>query len=79
MSVRKDKKKWGERMILFCVLLQSLHGNMLNPLNAELNTICHLLTLLAAHHILHVSRIRVKQTHFVAEVQYFYGERISCN
>ena len=33
---------------------------MFNPLNAELNPICHLLALLAAHHILHVSRIRVK-------------------
>ena len=32
----------------------------LNPLNAKLNPICHLLTLLGAHHILHVSRIRVK-------------------
>jgi hypothetical protein len=31
-----------------------------NPLNAELNPICHLLALLEAHHILHVSRIRVK-------------------
>jgi len=33
-----------------------------NPLNAELNPICHLLTLLGAHHILHVSRVRVKWT-----------------
>jgi hypothetical protein len=31
-----------------------------NPLNAELNPTCHLLALLGAHHILHVSRIRVK-------------------
>jgi len=31
----------------------------LNPLNAELNPICHLLALLGAHHILHVSRIRI--------------------
>ena len=31
-----------------------------NPLNAELNPICHLLALLGAHHILHISRIRVK-------------------
>jgi hypothetical protein len=31
-----------------------------NPLNAELNPICHLLALLGAHHILHVSGIRVK-------------------
>ena len=30
-----------------------------NPLNAQLNPICHLLTLLGAHHILDVSRIRV--------------------
>ena len=33
--------------------------NGINPLNAELNPICHLLALLGAHHILHVSRIRV--------------------
>ena len=31
-----------------------------NPLNAELNSICHLLALLGDHHILHFSRIRVK-------------------
>jgi hypothetical protein len=35
---------------------------LLNPLNAELNPTCHLLALLGAHHILHVSRIRVKKT-----------------
>jgi len=33
--------------------------NTLNPLNAKLNPICHLLALLGAHHILHVSWIRV--------------------
>ena len=33
----------------------------LNPLNAELIPICHLLALLGAHHIFHVSRIRVKE------------------
>jgi len=32
----------------------------LNPLNTKLNPFCHLLALLGAHHILHVSRIRVK-------------------
>jgi len=31
-----------------------------NPSNSDLNPICHLLALLEAHHILHVSRIRVK-------------------
>jgi hypothetical protein len=30
-----------------------------NPLNDELNPICRLLALLRAHHILHVSRIKV--------------------
>jgi hypothetical protein len=30
-----------------------------NPINAELNPICHLLALLGAHPILYVSRIRV--------------------
>jgi len=32
-----------------------------NPLNAELNPICHLLALLEAHHILHISRIGVNR------------------
>jgi serine acetyltransferase len=33
-----------------------------NPLNAELNPICHLLALFRAHHILHASRVRVVET-----------------
>jgi len=32
--------------------------SIINPLNSELNPICHLIALLA-HHILHISRIRV--------------------
>ena len=40
-----------------CVL--SMEIDVFNPLNAELNPICHLLALLGAHHILHVGRIRV--------------------
>jgi len=36
------------------VILQQL-----NPLHAELNPICHLLALLGAHHIFHVSRLTV--------------------
>ena len=34
-----------------------------NPLNAELNPICHLLALVGAHHMLHVSRVRVNALH----------------
>ena len=37
-------------------------SEVLNPLNAELNPICHLLALLGAHHILHVSGIRVNNS-----------------
>jgi len=33
---------------------------VINPLNAELNPICHLLALLGAHHILHFRGLRVK-------------------
>jgi hypothetical protein len=34
---------------------------LINPLNTELNPTCHLQALLGAHHILHISRIRVKE------------------
>ena len=43
----------------------------INHLNAELKPICHLLALLGAHHILHVSRIRVK-------VSQVFGVQIFC-
>jgi len=33
---------------------------LINPLKPELNPICYLLSLLGAHHLFHVSRIRVK-------------------
>ena len=36
-----------------------LKMDVFNTLNAELNPICHLLALLGAHHILHISRINV--------------------
>jgi len=39
------------------------------PLNAKLNPICHLLALLGAHHILHVSRIRVNRRHITHKGQ----------
>jgi len=41
------------------VKLDSQHH--INPLNAKLNPICHLLTLLGAHHILHVSGVKVNK------------------
>jgi len=47
--VKPKEQSWS----LWCFL-------SINLLNAKLNPICHLLALLGAHHILHVSRIRVK-------------------
>jgi len=34
-------------------------SGLINPLNTKLNPTCHLLALLGAHHILHVSKLRV--------------------
>ena len=50
-------------------------------LNDELNPICHLLALLGAHHILHVSWIRVKYVQhegliLVINTQFFGGARL---
>jgi hypothetical protein len=41
----------------------------INPLKAELNSICHLLALLGAHNILHVSRTRVNASVISFKVQ----------
>ena len=49
--IRSAFIRWRQ---LDCILHYFKH------LNAELNPICHLLALLEAHHILHVSTIRVK-------------------
>jgi transposase len=40
---------------------RKLRNEELNPLNSELNPICHLLALLGGHHMLYVSRIRVNE------------------
>jgi len=40
------------------------HGTMVNPLNAELNPICHLLALLGGATIVVVSRLRVNIVYF---------------
>ena len=46
-----NKMHW--KMVLFA-------SSGVNLLNAELNPICYLLALVEAHHILHVSRVKVK-------------------
>ena len=61
-----------------CTAIQvHLHSeHFVNPLNPELNPICYLLALLQAHHILHVSRIRVKLLTFRLLMSYIYGALI---
>ena len=44
-------------------LYRNRTAESINPLNAELNPICHLLALVGTHRILHVSRVRVNLSH----------------
>jgi len=59
-DVRGDEGKKGTAPAQYFSKCSKDTKIMLNPLNAELNPICHLLTLLGAHHIFHVSGLRVK-------------------
>ena len=52
--------------LLYSVQLKS--GLYFNHLNAELNPVCHLLALLEAHHILHVSRIRGNMSNLFTKI-----------
>jgi len=61
-----DNDKWVQSK--YCTTYK------VNPLNTELNPICWLLTLLGAHHFLHVSRIRVKLLTFRLLMSYIYME-----
>jgi transposase len=49
----------------------------INPLNSELNPICHLLALLGAHHILHVSGLRVN-TNILSSTAPILGRHETC-
>jgi len=57
-------------------MLNTHNSKSINPLKAELNPICHLLALLGSHHIIHVSRIRVKKSQQVQNV-YLSVRRVS--
>jgi len=50
LAIKFKRLSRAEKCLFYCDF---------NPLNAELNPIYRLLALLGAHHILHVSRIRV--------------------
>jgi hypothetical protein len=61
-KIHKREKFEGYKEVVRRCKVYCIHIGYINPLNAELNPICHLLALLGAHHILHISRIRVKKT-----------------
>jgi hypothetical protein len=56
----KRRRRRRRRSVPLLTQITEKGKTIVNQLNAELNTVCHLLALLGAHHILHVSRIRVK-------------------
>ena len=62
-SVHSSKENSPHRAIQCCVFEFTVSSLFLNPLNAELNPIRHLVALVGARHIVHVSRIRVKVIH----------------
>jgi len=62
--------------VTFCILWPKNDLYCINPLNAELNPICHLLALLRVHHFLHVRRIRVKSLTLRLLMSYIYGAPI---
>jgi len=69
------------KALLFpCIIITlfiRIHTNTpINPLNAELNSICSLLALLGAQHFFHVSRIRVKSLTLRQLMSYIYGAPI---
>ena len=59
-----DRQTVGQRDMAKIIFAFCYYAKAINPLNAELNPICNLLALLGAHHIFHVSRIRVKNSTF---------------
>jgi len=65
---------------LYCLETKSVClASAINTLNAELNSICHLLALLGAHHFLHVRKIRVNKWQ-VFYVTYIHerGTKLRC-
>ena len=60
------------RAVLFGGMQLQQRG--INPLNAELNPVCHLLALLGVHYFIHVSRISVKSLSLRLLMSYTYME-----
>ena len=72
--------EWRNGMVHYFGFTQPLSGTSIsaislisfNSLNAELNPVCYLLTLLGARHFLYVSRIKVKLLILSLLMSYIY-------
>jgi hypothetical protein len=64
-------------MVCWAKLCWSYYFNLkmgaVNPLNAELNPICHLLAILGVHSFLHVSRIRINVLEIFLFTNYLFS------
>ena len=63
----------------FLILCYKNYLFIINPLNAQLNHICHLLVLLQAHHIYHVSGVRVKKSFFPPKNKKWVFNSLHCH
>jgi len=63
-------RKMYNAKVMFSLFASLNVGNHINTLNAELNPICQLLALLGAHHIFHVSGLRVNHVEEKAKLYY---------
>ena len=62
LNGKKSEFGVGPNFSMLCIYFY-----LSNPLNAQLNPICHLLALLVAHPVLPVSRIRVKSLKYLQQ------------
>jgi len=72
LTVRQMPIASAKQKFLECLRVTKVTNECINPLNPELNPMYCLLALLGAHHLLHVSSIRVKSLTFRRLMSYIY-------
>ena len=69
MPGSQDQDRRGGKLKVLTGYLWISEDKNVNPLNAGLNHICHLLALSGAHHILHISGVRANILEDATEVK----------
>ena len=75
-NLREKFPKISDVKLKECFFIGLQSRGIINPLNAELNPIFHLLALLGVYHFLHISRIRVKSLTLRLLMSYIYMEHL---